>query len=1832
MNKTFKVIYNHALGFLQVVSELAKSQGKCKTQVRSVTPLPALAMTAITLGAISMAPNGAWAACTPASGSSGTFNAVSAISGDTCSYNGITITNGTGTVEGSGISVTGGGVVQLNNISASTTPLTRRPFKISGIGSQLYIKNSTIKANNLIADSFAFTTSSGSELAPAYLSFENSSIESGNPAIIDQTPVQRHAFAVLRGGKTDIINSMVTTYSNNAHAIAINTSYIETGINGEVNTESSIIKTFGSASLGLVTQATSVNSGILNSSNSTIETSGRGSAGTYALDYGVINFTGGNITTKGINSAGAFAERNAKINLSNTRITTSNDNSHGAQVKSTASITSEGDTTINVSGSDANGVEVLAGGVFIGNKGSTNKTLTVNGTGSNNIGFNLAGVASLYGITSITASNHGVVLNGTNAAFNVAPNATKSTIMTTGSAAHGILLQNGAVKTFDGTANNVLPTVTVNGANSALLAASGTNSRVTLQNQTLDVASTIDANSFGLKAESAGLINAVDSRSGGTAVWATNGTVKASNATDFSGSRVLLENAGILDLSGMTQALQIGSLESTDALSQVAAGNKNLDIGSGAGSLRDMADFRGKFTNVANLVKSGSKTQVLSSAANTVGAVDVRDGALRFTQNGSFATTGDFTTRSGATLAMGADSKTNSQRTLSVGGVFTQQAGANLDIAVNGNQNDVSAASAVLGGNLTFRGFGASPDVTKASGVIDPSYRYQLITTQNGITGGFDKELGPDYLLTNHFISSNNKNYMLGFGLAWIDGGSVAGTGHFTLAQGTAFDVDVALADRNDITFDNWTGHDLFKDGAGELTLSAQNTYTGQTDINDGTLLLSRAGDISHSNRVNLNSSGAVLDISQLSATSTNINNLSGVAQSSVVLGDKTLGVNNNQTTEFAGSASGDGGLSLNAGHLILSGDNTFTGLTRVAAPSSLQIGKGQDTGSILGDLENNGTTTFDRSDSLEYAGRVSGTGELVKEGAGDVLLSRTGSSTGKVTVNSGALMFNQGDAFNVTGDYLTANGRTDVGRNISKLNIGGAFTQTQDADLTLTLDPNNQASINAGAADLDGTLTLRGFSKTTVPVKASDVGQAGKLYTLISTTTGINGDFTNKDANNNLVDYGLDYLFARAEAVGKNYEIGLRLTWNNLNGADSNLQNRNGVFTLADKTAFDVDIALDDQAGTITTGWNGKDLTKDGAGELTLSAQNGYTGKTHINDGTLYLSGAGNIAHSEEVALTSSKAVFDISQISSADTTIQNLSGVSGSHIIMGAKNLNVSNSIDTQFSGDIDASPGELLKDGAGDLSLSGKTLFTGNTLVNQGRLLLDGANGGAQLVSNVIGQSGATLALQRGASLTGWIDPLDVAIDNASTWNMTANSSVDNINLAGKLNIDHSSSTFNTLTVNGNWVGNNGTLSLNTALGADDSSTDLVKIAGDSSGTTMVTVNNAGGTGAQTINGIRVIEVKGRSDGEFVQNGRIAAGAYDYFLGRGRNDANNWYLTSSPSDPAPEPAPEIVRPEAGGYISNLFEANNMFVTRLHDRLGETQYVDALSGEQKVTSMWLRNVVGENRARDAGGQLKNRSSRHVLQLGGDIAQWTDGGLSRGHVGVMAGYGRGQSTTHSGYTGYKADGVVEGYSAGLYGTWFESERDKSGLYADSWVQYSWFDNTVSGQGLAAENYKSKGLTASVETGYTFKAGENAQKHEAYFIQPKAQVTWMGVKADAHHESNGTHVEGDGEGNIQTRLGARAFVNINKARDNDSHQVFQPFVEANWVHNTKPFGVQMDGVTVSRDGTDNIAELKIGVEGQLDKELQIWGNVSQQVGSAHYSDTVAMLGVKYSFQ
>lgn len=529
----------------------------------------------------------------------------------------------------------------------------------------------------------------------------------------------------------------------------------------------------------------------------------------------------------------------------------------------------------------------------------------------------------------------------------------------------------------------------------------------------------------------------------------------------------------------------------------------------------------------------------------------------------------------------------------------------------------------------------------------------------------------------------------------------------------------------------------------------------------------------------------------------------------------------------------------------------------------------------------------------------------------------------------------------------------------------------------------------------------------------------------------------------------------------------------------------------------------------------------------------------------------------------------------------------------------------------------------------------------------------------------------------SLASYHATLNMNLRGASSeWKMTESSVMTNLTL-DQATLRYSpdgvsrddQSTFKTLTVMGNYIGTNALLVLNTVLEGDSSFTDKLIVQGDTSGNTNVGINNIGGMGELTVDGIKIVEVAGNSDGTFTKAGRIVAGAYDYDVVK---KASDWYLTSEltpvdppeepdpdpvdppepptppdpvdpvdppeppepptpPTPPAPEPTPveHQYRPEFGSYLANNYAANTMFITRLHDRLGETQYTDVLTGEEKVTSMWMRNEGGHTRFDDASGQLKTTANRYVLQIGGDLAQWSSDGLDRWHLGAMAGYANQKSKTRNSQTGYASRGSVDGYSVGLYATWYANEADKTGTYLDSWVLYNWFDNTVRGDHLASESYKSDGITASVEGGYSFLVGES--ENATYWIQPKAQVIWMDVQADTHRENNGTVVKDKTDGNLMTRLGVRAYLKGHAEKDAGKGREFQPFVEANWIHNTNNQAVQMGSITDEISGTRNIGELKVGVEGQVTPRLQVWGNVAQQVGDNSYSDTSAMLGVKYTF-
>ena len=442
------------------------------------------------------------------------------------------------------------------------------------------------------------------------------------------------------------------------------------------------------------------------------------------------------------------------------------------------------------------------------------------------------------------------------------------------------------------------------------------------------------------------------------------------------------------------------------------------------------------------------------------------------------------------------------------------------------------------------------------------------------------------------------------------------------------------------------------------------------------------------------------------------------------------------------------------------------------------------------------------------------------------------------------------------------------------------------------------------------------------------------------------------------------------------------------------------------------------------------------------------------------------------------------------------------------------------------------------------------------------------------------------------------------------------------AGTLNIGTQDSEPSVFLVEGNYIGNNGLVNFKGYLEGDSSPVDKLIVRGSTSGTSRVVVTNMGAMGGRTSKGIELIHVDGQSDGTFIQEGRIVAGAFEYRLVRGEGaNSNHWYLKTEDDQ---------VRPEIGSYIANEETVQTSFVTRQLDRGGKTEYTDFFTGEKKSTSLWLRQAGRYNSWQDSSGNTKTRSNRYISQIGGDIAAWTDAENQQAlHLGLMAGYAHSRAISHSVVNGQRSIGKTDGYGLGMYATWFEDEINQQGAYVDAWFNYSWFKSSVNGNDNPKEKYRSRGLTGSLEAGYTQKLGSN--NYGDWYVQPQAQVIWMGVTTPNRTEKNGTHVRFNGHGNIQSRIGTRFYIQGRVPGSDQGVGSFQLYTDVNWIHNTRKFGVTMNQDGFTQAGASNLAELKFGGERKVGKNLHLWGNVGSRFGSHDYRELSATIGAKFVF-
>lgn len=182
--------------------------------------------------------------------------------------------------------------------------------------------------------------------------------------------------------------------------------------------------------------------------------------------------------------------------------------------------------------------------------------------------------------------------------------------------------------------------------------------------------------------------------------------------------------------------------------------------------------------------------------------------------------------------------------------------------------------------------------------------------------------------------------------------------------------------------------------GISNVYMSGKVNFTGLLTYTGNTLLSNTITSGASPNAFSYTSRGTqeITDISSsFPAASTVINN--GL----VILNRSTAGT-------IASNLEGTEEVLQVGAPISLTGTCTHSGLTTVDLNKSLSIGSGGTTGIMTGNILNYGTVTFNRADQSTFPGVISGTGALVKTGAGELILTGLQAFTGTTTISAGKL------------------------------------------------------------------------------------------------------------------------------------------------------------------------------------------------------------------------------------------------------------------------------------------------------------------------------------------------------------------------------------------------------------------------------------------------------------------------------------------------------------------------------------------------------------------------------------------------------------------------------------------------------------------------------------------------------------------------------------------------------------------------------------------------------------------------------------------------------------
>ncbi|HAK8435658.1 TPA: autotransporter outer membrane beta-barrel domain-containing protein [Salmonella enterica] len=899
-----------------------------------------------------------------------------------------------------------------------------------------------------------------------------------------------------------------------------------------------------------------------------------------------------------------------------------------------------------------------------------------------------------------------------------------------------------------------------------------------------------------------------------------------------------------------------------------------------------------------SLIKQGAGTLILNAENTYTGGTTISGGTLVATNVDALGS-GDVT--DDATLE------------LNTGGTFDNVISGSGQVVKSGDETlTLSGANSYTGGTTISGGTLVANNV-EALGTGDVTNDAVLALN----TGGdFANNIGG----TGSVVKSGDETLTLS--------GANSYTGGTTISGGTLVATNVEALGTGDVTnnatlelntggtFDNAISGSgqVVKSGDDVLTLSGANSYSGGTLISDGTLVASNVealgtGDVTDDATLELNTggtfdnaiggSGNVVKSGADTLTLSGSNSYTGgttisggtlVASNVEALG--TGDVTNNATLElntggdFINNIGGTGRVEKSGDDtLTLSGSNTYTGGTLING-GTLVASNVEALGT--GDVTDNATLALNTGGTFDNA--ISGSGQVVKSGDETLTLSGTNSYTGGTTISGGTLVATNVEALG-TG-RVTDNATLELNTSGTFDNvISGRGQVVKSGDKTLTL---------SGANSYTGGTTISGGTLVASNVEALGSGDIDNYASLQLNASGqfVTANLTTHDNAITAIGAG-SALRANTLTQEANSTLAVHLTDSN-SGAIVTADRANlggtlditGIGNVAKSwtrdayayTLIDTDSAINSDFAQFTVaGMDAKQVDF-----LTVD------GRVNADDDTRYDVTASLSWYADsDNAATDAHGTFTLSEQGHSFTLNTALTDVDAT--------LNPDSATDWDGK--------SLIKRGAGTLILGAQNTYSGDTDVQEGALWL--------AETATIGSAGSAQAVNiaANAAFGGHNATVNGHVNNLGNLYFVDTFTVNGDVVNSSAMISGSDQPNNTLTIAGNYTGNDGHLYLNTQLGDDSSPTDKLIVTGDTAGSTTLHITNVNGLGAQTVNGIEVIEVGGQSDGDFrLYKGHVDINAWTYTL---KQDGGDWYLRSE-SDDVPDDGGDVTPPDDGGEVT--------------------------------------------------------------------------------------------------------------------------------------------------------------------------------------------------------------------------------------------------------------------------------------------------------------------------